>query len=770
MNNLQHKTDRKKINGKKLMEKITRLQKKIDELKKSKPANLPKRTDKKGKGGIFGKPADSRTGSSMYSGKNKKPKTGTSGRKDFHFEMEIPDMKDSFQPAIEYDFPVMEGYSGQSENSPFTSFYENYSPGQSAYDSPASYNPQPQHSGYGSLYEQYYSPQQGTGHESPYYQNTQQQGAEYGSPYTGYNWQTPQDDYMFPTIEENITPDGYNSAYNSGENYPSQWESGFNFPYYENNEPSREQAYGYQYPESLDQQQALDPLSSLIEMLSQTPFNNVQSPTPQDQIPESRYDNFTQNQGERFDLDHAGNQNIQATETESYTTSLSEIPQNMDFPIKDYYEEIKFPEDIPEDAKYILERTVNPRLFEIIQDPEQANLYLDVLEKMGVTPENVIRSEQIMSKKEGVPYFSEIDGNEFREINEMYQNEEIDKSEMRERLEKLREMNSHETEGSINGNLANNEALNIYPGGNMSGKPDIPSEGFTFTAGKTGDNKRDENSTWSEIGDLKGELGNLLLDSSNSLIDLINNPQNIPENISEAISEKIIKPRILSQYPGIENDTISEMKPVRKEKIYMDGYFDVKIDMLNAASEEGVPPEILWAISATESDFRPDALGYTKDKKGNYVLAGKGINQMTPIACEEIGVDYKTVDKDVYTNLKASAKLLSKYRKYVDNDFPNLKTEEDKWRMTALYYNSGAQGGNDKAMGVLRNKKIKIVDLTDFAQIYDELHGIETDKHKLRFWNNLNFVNKNTHILNPRYIEYQKWLREHQKKRRKMKK
>jgi len=68
---------------------------------------------------------------------------------------------------------------------------------------------------------------------------------------------------------------------------------------------------------------------------------------------------------------------------------------------------------------------------------------------------------------------------------------------------------------------------------------------------------------------------------------------------------------------------------------------------------------------------------------------------MTEIGCKEIGADFNTIDKDAYTNLKASAKLLKKYRTYVDNDFPNLKTEEDKWRMTALYYNSGAQGGNN---------------------------------------------------------------------------
>jgi len=73
-------------------------------------------------------------------------------------------------------------------------------------------------------------------------------------------------------------------------------------------------------------------------------------------------------------------------------------------------------------------------------------------------------------------------------------------------------------------------------------------------------------------------------------------------------------------------------------------------------------------------------------------------------------------------------------------------------------------------MKILSDKHINKNDLTDFNLIYNELHGKETDVHKLRFWNNLNFANKNTHILDPRYIEYQKWLREYQKKRRKKKK
>ena len=125
------------------------------------------------------------------------------------------------------------------------------------------------------------------------------------------------------------------------------------------------------------------------------------------------------------------------------------------------------------------------------------------------------------------------------------------------------------------------------------------------------------------------------------------------------------------------------------------------------AGKEKFPKDILWAIVSAESDFSHRAVS---------VEGAVGPAQVTQIAANQVNMNFSRAQYDSYYNMLLAVKYMKFLRKtYVNKDWPRL-TDDDRWRMTAFYYNLGPHG----AYGRLRYHGFTGDNLTRFMNIYSK--------------------------------------------------
>ncbi len=147
-----------------------------------------------------------------------------------------------------------------------------------------------------------------------------------------------------------------------------------------------------------------------------------------------------------------------------------------------------------------------------------------------------------------------------------------------------------------------------------------------------------------------------------------------------------------------------------------------------AAQKEKFPEDILWSIVSAESDFRSDSTS---------VEGAVGPAQVTAIAAKQLKMNFNRAKYDITYNLTISIKYMKYLRNnYVDRDWPKLNND-DRWKMTAYYYNLGPHGSYNN----LRNLGFDRYNLTSFNQInYRSILGYESYILLSRYSDRLAFI------------------------------
>lgn len=150
----------------------------------------------------------------------------------------------------------------------------------------------------------------------------------------------------------------------------------------------------------------------------------------------------------------------------------------------------------------------------------------------------------------------------------------------------------------------------------------------------------------------------------------------------------------------------------------------------NAAWNEKFPEDVLWSIVSAESDFKDNATSNA---------GAVGPAQVTAIAAEQLNMSFDRAKYDVHYNLTVSIKYMKYLRRnYVDRDWPRLNND-DRWKMTAYYYNLGPHGSYNN----LRNLGFDRDNLTKFIQV-----------------DSGNILGQESYILITRYNERLSYIRE----------